>query len=275
MLRIFKPRSPMSMGAWAMTLFGGLGAAAVAADLTRRPRLARALGGANAVVGGYFGSYTGVLLSSTAVPVWARSRLFLGPIFVATGAAASRLVLVGAGLPAGHPTREALGRVEAGAIATDLALSAINQRRLGELSPGLEQGAAGRLFRGARRAVLAGLGSREGGPPSPTISPACCTSPGASPSATPGWRPGGARPPTMGRSRAAPVGSSPEEPVVAERDLAREALHQVQSQPPVSICHSYTEPRRGQQQLLLLCGQESCQSQPLAAGSGTWLGLQI
>jgi hypothetical protein len=247
MLRIFKPRSPMSMGAWAMTLFGGLGAAAVAADLTRRPRLARALGGANAVVGGYFGSYTGVLLSSTAVPVWARSRLFLGPIFVATGAAASRLVLVGAGLPAGHPTREALGRVEAGAIATDLALSAINQRRLGELSPGLEQGAAGRLFRGARRAVLAGLGLRlaRRGPPSPTISPACCTSPGASPSATPGWRPGGARPPTMGRSRAAPVGSSSEEPVVAERDLAREALHQVQSQPPVSICHSYTNHGEG------------------------------
>ncbi|HZA59395.1 MAG TPA: hypothetical protein VE523_09455, partial [Solirubrobacterales bacterium] len=106
----------------------------------------------------------GLLLSSTAVPVWARSRLFLGPIFVATaaatGAAASRLVLVGAGLPAGHPTREALGRVEAGAIATEVALSAINQRRLGGLSPALEQGAAGRLFRGARRAVLAGLGLR-------------------------------------------------------------------------------------------------------------------
>src|SRR5215207_3313594 len=77
-----------------------------------------------------------------------------------TGAAASRLVLVGAGLPAGHPTREALGRVEAGAIATEVALSAINQRRLGGLSPALEQGAAGRLFRGATRAVLAGLGLR-------------------------------------------------------------------------------------------------------------------
>ena len=46
---------------------------------------------------GYLGSYTGVLLASTAVPVWARSRLFLGPIFVSTatltGAAATRLVL--------------------------------------------------------------------------------------------------------------------------------------------------------------------------------------
>ena len=34
------------------------------------------------MVGGYLGSYTGVLLASTAVPVWGRSRLFLGPIFV-------------------------------------------------------------------------------------------------------------------------------------------------------------------------------------------------
>ena len=105
MLRIFKPRSPMSMGAWALTVFGNLAAAAVGADLLGRRRAARALGAANAVVGGYLGSYTGVLLASTAVPVWARSRLFLGPIFVstatATGAAACRLTLAARGLPAG------------------------------------------------------------------------------------------------------------------------------------------------------------------------------
>jgi hypothetical protein len=92
MLRIFKPRSPMSMGAWALTVFGNLAAGAVGADLLGRRRTAKALGAANAVVGGYLGSYTGVLLASTAVPLWARSRLFLGPIFVstatATGAAA-------------------------------------------------------------------------------------------------------------------------------------------------------------------------------------------
>jgi len=164
MLRIVKPRSPMSTGAWALTVSGGLGALAVAADLARRPRLARAVGGANAVVGGYLGSYTGVLLSATAVPVWARSRAFLGPIFVAsataTGAAACRLALVGGGLPSGHPTREAVGRVETCAIAAELALSAVNQRRLGELSPALEDGAAGRLFRGAKWMALAGLALR-------------------------------------------------------------------------------------------------------------------
>jgi formate-dependent nitrite reductase membrane component NrfD len=111
MLRIFKPRSPMSMGAWALTAFGNLAAAAVGADLLGRRDAARALGAANALVGGYLGSYTGVLLASTAVPVWARSRLFLGPIFMstatATGAATCRLALAARGMKVGHPTRNA------------------------------------------------------------------------------------------------------------------------------------------------------------------------
>ncbi len=164
MLRVFKVRSPMSMGAWALSAFGGLGSAAVGADLIGQPKAAKALGGANALVGGYLGSYTGVLLASTAVPLWASSRLFLGPIFVATatatGAAATRLVLVATGLPAGHPTREALGRVETGAMTIELLLSAINERRLGPTGDALERGNAGRLFRLAKRAVLVGLASR-------------------------------------------------------------------------------------------------------------------
>jgi len=172
MLRIFKPRSPMSMGAWCLTLFGNLMAAAVGADLLGRRREARAIGAAAAVVGGYLGSYTGVLLGSTAVPLWARSRLFLGPIFVstatATGAAACRLALVATGVPEGHPTHIALGRVETGAIATELALSTINERRLGRLSAALHQGAAGRTFSAAKWSVRAGLAlrllRRRGGP---------------------------------------------------------------------------------------------------------------
>jgi formate-dependent nitrite reductase membrane component NrfD len=172
MLRIFKPRSPMSAGAWCLTLFGNLSAASVAADVLGRPRAAKAIGGANALVGGYLGSYTGVLLAATAVPLWARSRLFLGPIFVstatATGAAATRLTLVAAGLPAGHPTREALGRVETGAMAAELALSTLNERRLGRLSASLGQGRGGKLFQAAKWGVRAGLAlrlaRRRGGP---------------------------------------------------------------------------------------------------------------
>jgi hypothetical protein len=172
MLRIFKPRSPMSMGVWALTAFGNLGAAAVGADLLGRRRAAKALGAANAAVGGYLGSYTGVLLASTAVPVWARSRLFLGPIFVstatATGAAACRLTLTALGQPVGHPTRNALGRVEMGAMAAELLLSIINERRLGPLAGGLESGRPGTLFKAAKWAVRAGLALRfardRGGP---------------------------------------------------------------------------------------------------------------
>ncbi|MBW3652467.1 MAG: polysulfide reductase NrfD [Actinobacteria bacterium] len=164
MLRIFKPRSPMNLGAWSLVGFSGLAAAAVAADLLGRPRVARAIGGANAVAGGYLGSYTGVLLATTAVPLWARSRLLLGPIFVctaaATGAAATRLALVAAGLPQGHPTRTALGTVETAAILSELTLTAFNERRLGRAAHSLEHGAPGRLFKIAKCSVRSGLALR-------------------------------------------------------------------------------------------------------------------
>ncbi len=166
MMRIFKPRSPMSMGAWCLVGFSGLASGAVAADVLGAPKVARALGGVNAVMGGYLGSYTGVLLAATAVPLWARSRLFLGPIFVstatATGASACRIALVAGGLPVGHPTREALGMVETGAMVSELGLSVINERRLGHLGEALEHGRPGVLFRYAKWATRAGLALRFG-----------------------------------------------------------------------------------------------------------------
>jgi hypothetical protein len=156
----------MSTGAWALTAFGNLAAASVAADLLGRRRTAKALGGANALVGGYLGSYTGVLLAATAVPLWARSRLYLGPIFVstatATGAAACRLTLAATGVKPGDPTREALGWVEAVAMGAELGLSEINERQLGPLARGLEDGSSGRLFHAAKWATRIGLVLRFG-----------------------------------------------------------------------------------------------------------------
>jgi formate-dependent nitrite reductase membrane component NrfD len=161
MLRIVKPRSPMSMGTWCLTAFGNVMGAAVAADVAGRRRAARALGAASAVVGGYLGSYTGVLLATTAVPVWARSRVFLGPIFVATatatGAAATRLTLAATGLPPRATASIALGNVEAGAMLAELALSSVNERRLGRLAAALHEGSPGRLFGAAKLAAAAGL----------------------------------------------------------------------------------------------------------------------
>jgi formate-dependent nitrite reductase membrane component NrfD len=164
MLRIFKPRSPMSMGSWCLTVFGGLGAAAVGADLLGLKREARALGAANAVVGGYLGSYAGVLLASTAVPVWSRSKWLLGPIFVSTatltGAATVRLTLAALGQDEDHPSQRALLVTESGAMAAELLLSEINHHHLGRLANVLEVGAGARWFSGAKWLARAGLGLR-------------------------------------------------------------------------------------------------------------------
>jgi hypothetical protein len=172
MMRIFKPRSPMSMGAWCLAAFSSTAGGAVGADLIGRRREARALTAVTALLGTYLGSYTGALLASTAVPVWARSRLFLPPIFVctaaATGAAANRLVLAAIGTPVGHPSRTALGTVETGAMATELVLSSLNERRLGRLGEALDTGRANRLFEFAKWSVRSGLAlrfaRRRGGP---------------------------------------------------------------------------------------------------------------
>ncbi|HEX8105126.1 MAG TPA: NrfD/PsrC family molybdoenzyme membrane anchor subunit, partial [Solirubrobacteraceae bacterium] len=187
MLRIFKPRSPMSLGSWCLSTFSAVSAGAVAADLASekavvkllparargaakllgRPWLARLLGGKTALLGTYLGSYTGVLLAGTANPVWNRSRMFLPPLFIctamATGAAANRLVLAALGTPADHPTRRALGTVETAAMVAELVLGEVNERRLGSLREVLEAGAPGKQFNAARTAVLAGLSLRLAG----------------------------------------------------------------------------------------------------------------
>jgi formate-dependent nitrite reductase membrane component NrfD len=139
MTRIFKPRSPMNTGSWCLVAFSGSS-------------------------GSYLGSYTGVLLACTAVPLWSGSRTILGPAFVATatatGAAATRLVLVASGLPQGHPTRRALGAMETTAMLTELSISALGERRLGDTANALSRGRPGLYFRTAKSLVVLGLALR-------------------------------------------------------------------------------------------------------------------
>jgi len=161
MLRIFKTRSPMSMGAWCLSAFSATASGAVAADLLGQRRLAQGAGAATALLGTYLGSYTGVLLASTATPLWARSRALLPPIFICTaaasGAAANRLILTAAGRPAGDPARAALAGVETAAMVGELVLSKLNERRLGPLAHRLEEH---RYFKAATWGVRLGLALR-------------------------------------------------------------------------------------------------------------------
>ncbi len=161
MLRIFKPRSPMSMGSWCLVVFSTTASGAVAADLLGKPRVATAAGGVTAFFGTYLGSYTGALLAATATPLWARSRVLLAPIFVCTatasGAAANRL------FQRRGPAREALGQIELIAMGSKLVLSALNDRHIGDLSKPLHEHRMHKVSNWAARFSIALRLLRRGG----------------------------------------------------------------------------------------------------------------
>jgi protein NrfD len=88
MLRVFKFWDPMSLGAWAVGIFGMFTFLSAALSLASSPQLDRARR-VISFVGIFFGfflaSYTGVLLSSSAMPFWSEARL-MGALFLASGA---------------------------------------------------------------------------------------------------------------------------------------------------------------------------------------------
>ncbi len=146
MLRVVRRTSAMSLGSWGLTGFGAhVGAAALlqAAEdglLGRRPRLeswshewpSRALHVAGLPWALFVGGYTGVLLSGTSIPSWARRQRLLGPVFLASGIssglAATALLLELTGR-ATRGSRARLARAERVALAAELALTLASRRR--------------------------------------------------------------------------------------------------------------------------------------------------
>jgi formate-dependent nitrite reductase membrane component NrfD len=105
MLRVFKPQSPMSMGAWTLSAFSSFSAAAAFMDLMRQKlgdslpiRLVENAAGALATATGLaMSSYTGVLIGATVIPVWNNNVGTLPLHFAASGvnSAVSMLELLG------------------------------------------------------------------------------------------------------------------------------------------------------------------------------------
>ena len=135
MLRIFKPLSPMNLGAWTLTGFTPVAFAraashAAATGLLRGPvgalarlvptRLAELTGG---VLGLTLAGYSGVLLAATNVPLWAKSKL-LGGLFMASalasGSAAVTLQAARRGVP--DATLHRLGTLESVAALGETAM---------------------------------------------------------------------------------------------------------------------------------------------------------
>lgn len=166
MLRVFKLRSVMSIGTWALSGFGlfcGLATAHQAAKdglLNWFPPLARLLKalpiklieGLGSLFGIVVATYTGVLLASTAVPVWARARNILGPLFFTSGLSTA-LAAISLILSFGHKQRnqetlDHLERAETIAATTELGLIAALVPTLGPLGKPLFTGRDGALLLG-------------------------------------------------------------------------------------------------------------------------------
>ncbi|HSG00032.1 MAG TPA: NrfD/PsrC family molybdoenzyme membrane anchor subunit [Vicinamibacterales bacterium] len=109
MLRVFKPTSAMSVGAWTLVVFSGAAISALllstvdASGLASRLTLV-ALDTVAAVTGLVLATYTGVLLGATVIPGWAAHHRRLPFEFgiSSLGAAASMIELVGGFTPPLH-----------------------------------------------------------------------------------------------------------------------------------------------------------------------------
>ena len=88
MLRVFKPTSPMSVGVYLFSIFGGASMTAAASEITgiARPvgRLCEAVA---AIAGPFMSVYTSVLICDTVMPAWHNGRRSMPLLFAATSAA--------------------------------------------------------------------------------------------------------------------------------------------------------------------------------------------
>lgn len=164
MLRVLKFRSPMSVGTWGLTAFGGLAGLTVVAQaaddgLLGRGRMSafgrrlprRRLGIAGAPLALFVAGYTGPLLAATAVPLWTKRALLLGPLFLcsafSTGVAAIIAVLALAPRT-GRETLHRLERLERTAAVAELGILIAWLAGLGSTAKPIRTGAVGRLLFG-------------------------------------------------------------------------------------------------------------------------------
>jgi formate-dependent nitrite reductase membrane component NrfD len=151
MLRVAKVTSPMSVGTWLLSAYGpAAGAAALGGAIP-------ALGVAGDVAAGALGTgvatYTAVLLADTAVPAWKGARRELPFLFAAGAAASAGAVASMLNTPAdAAPAR----RLAVGAVATELAVEQLLERRLGDVAEVFHLGTARRLFRASKGCSAAG-----------------------------------------------------------------------------------------------------------------------
>ena len=165
---MLKPWSPISLGTWILTSFGLFSFVAFLGTLAetgrlRWPPLLRAVDRARrlprpvltawhvvgTLVGFALGGYTGVLVTSTTIPVWHNARL-MGALFLVSAASTSyallMLVLLRRGRAHTRTTVEKLARADRFSMGLELAIIVLMLLLLGPLARPLISGGFGVLF---------------------------------------------------------------------------------------------------------------------------------
>jgi hypothetical protein len=155
MLRVFKVTSPMSVGSWLLVVQGTATGIAGASRLLGifRP-LRRAAGAVSGVFGMPLASYSGALVSNTAIPVWHEARRELPFVFAASAAATAggAAAILTPAEDAGPARRLAL----IGAV-VEVGARKVMERRLGPfLGEPYFEGQSGRYATLAKRLTSAG-----------------------------------------------------------------------------------------------------------------------
>ncbi len=156
MLRVFKPTSPMSMGVYLFSAFGGAATIAAASELTGilRP-IGRIFEGIAALLGPGMSVYTAVLIGDTVVPAWHYGRLSMPAVFAATSAAtAGAAGMLFAPARAARPARRL---ALLGGIAMPIALEQLHVELGPRQMEAFEHGEARTFSKAARWLNLAGL----------------------------------------------------------------------------------------------------------------------
>jgi protein NrfD len=151
MLGIFKFWDPMSIGAWMLGIFGMFAFVSSVLSLSGRESTAgfrRAWSLVGTITGFFLASYTGVLLSNSAQPLWSDTRL-MGALFLASGAstgmAAISLLLYLSGESAGEGFKK-VKRADRFAMVFELLVLALFLAFLGSAAAPLTTGHLAPLF---------------------------------------------------------------------------------------------------------------------------------
>jgi formate-dependent nitrite reductase membrane component NrfD len=155
MLRVVKVTSPMSVGTWVISAFGGASAAAAACAVTGRlPKAGAAATAGAALIGPAVCTYTAALICNTAVPAWHEAHREMPYLFA--GSAASAAGGLGMIVVPAEDAGQAVRFAVLGAAA-ELTAKSLLLRRLGEIAEPYQSGRPGRLMEVAEVLTAAGL----------------------------------------------------------------------------------------------------------------------